>query len=203
MAATIVESLFKERKYPFVFSLLTLLICVTLLIFSNSSSTTSFNRVGFYPDVNKGQPSTAPISIHKDTTFKPEAPPQDLNPISIQKDTTFEAEGPPQNFNPVKIPKDEGQLPKEQEVPQKKEGIDVDVNLNIDWKLCNGSMAVDIIPCLDNLNVIRALKSRKHMEHRERHCPHPTPQCLVPLPNGYKVPVKWPKSRDMVRLILR
>jgi hypothetical protein len=23
---------------------------------------------------------------------------------------------------------------------------------------------------------------------------------LVPLPNGYKVPVPWPKSRDMVRL---
>ncbi|KAF9596685.1 hypothetical protein IFM89_012884 [Coptis chinensis] len=36
------------------------------------------------------------------------------------------------------------------------------------------------------------------MEHRERHCPKPSPRCLVPLPVGYKLPVPWPKSRDMI-----
>ncbi|KAL0402945.1 UNVERIFIED_CONTAM: putative methyltransferase PMT23 [Sesamum radiatum] len=36
------------------------------------------------------------------------------------------------------------------------------------------------------------------MEHRERHCPDPSPRCLVPLPEGYKIPVLWPKSRDMI-----
>lgn len=203
MAIT-VESLFKERKYPFVFSLLILLICVTLLIFSNSTSTNTFNRVVFYPDV-KGQPPTtpfaAPISIRKDhalpkkvapaTTPKAERPPQNLNPITIPKD-----EGPPESELPITEPKD-------QELPQKKGDIDVvAADVNIDWKLCKGPMAVDNIPCLDNYRVIKALTSRRHMEHRERHCPDPTPQCLVPLPNGYKVPVLWPKSRDMVRLIL-
>ena len=63
-------------------------------------------------------------------------------------------------------------------------------------------MAVDFVPCLDNFKAIKALESRKHMEHRERHCPSPSPRCLIPLPSGYKVPVPWPKSRDMVSLIL-
>ncbi|KAK9283300.1 hypothetical protein L1049_011537 [Liquidambar formosana] len=59
-------------------------------------------------------------------------------------------------------------------------------------------MAVDYIPCLDNMKAIKALKSRRHMEHRERYCPAPSPRCLVPLPRGYKVPIPWPKSRDMI-----
>ncbi|KAF3948512.1 hypothetical protein CMV_025503 [Castanea mollissima] len=66
----------------------------------------------------------------------------------------------------------------------------------IDWKLCKGTVAVDFIPCLDNF---KALKARRHMEHRERHCPDPNPRCLVPLPSGYRIPLPWPKSRDMVR----
>ncbi|KAE8695678.1 putative methyltransferase PMT25 [Hibiscus syriacus] len=36
------------------------------------------------------------------------------------------------------------------------------------------------------------------MEHRERHCPLRPPRCLVPLPLHYKVPIQWPKSRDMI-----
>ncbi|CAN6346488.1 unnamed protein product [Urochloa humidicola] len=37
------------------------------------------------------------------------------------------------------------------------------------------------------------------MEHRERHCPvAPRPRCLVPLPFGYRTPVPWPRSRDMI-----
>lgn len=79
--------------------------------------------------------------------------------------------------------------------------VSVDLNM-VDCKLCKGVLAVDYIPCLDNLKAIKALKRRRHMEHRERHCPKSTPHCLLPLPKGYKVPVSWPKSRDMVRLIL-
>ncbi|CAN8287108.1 unnamed protein product [Cochlearia groenlandica] len=66
------------------------------------------------------------------------------------------------------------------------------------WDLCKGLESVDYIPCLDNLYAIKQLKSRRHMEHRERHCPEPSPICLVPLPDGYKPPVPWPKSRDMI-----
>ncbi|KAL3650292.1 hypothetical protein CASFOL_006695 [Castilleja foliolosa] len=71
--------------------------------------------------------------------------------------------------------------------------------MNVEWELCDELQAVDYIPCLDNQKAIKALHSRKRMEHKERHCPDPGPRCLVPLPRGYKVPVPWPKSRDMVR----
>ncbi|KAL6126786.1 hypothetical protein ACLB2K_074831 [Fragaria x ananassa] len=70
--------------------------------------------------------------------------------------------------------------------------------VNISWALCPGPLAVDFIPCLDNWKAIKALKSRRHMEHRERHCPAPGLRCLTPLPRGYKVKVPWPKSRDMI-----
>lgn len=70
--------------------------------------------------------------------------------------------------------------------------------MNLNWNLCKGSSAVDYIPCLDNFKAIKALKSRRHMEHRERHCPTPSPRCLLPLPIGYKVPIPWPQSRDMI-----
>lgn len=70
---------------------------------------------------------------------------------------------------------------------------------DVEWRICHGVLAVDYIPCLDNFKAIRALKERRRMQRKERHCPHPSPRCLVPLPHGYRLPVPWPKSRDMVR----
>ena len=69
---------------------------------------------------------------------------------------------------------------------------------SIKWKLCNVTAGPDYIPCLDNLQAIRKLHSTKHYEHRERHCPEEAPRCLVPLPEGYKRSIKWPKSREKV-----
>ncbi|XP_010270332.1 PREDICTED: probable methyltransferase PMT26 isoform X2 [Nelumbo nucifera] len=66
------------------------------------------------------------------------------------------------------------------------------------WKLCNVTAGPDYIPCLDNLQAIRKLPSTKHYEHRERHCPEEAPTCLVSLPEGYKIPIKWPKSREKI-----
>ncbi|XP_077249786.1 putative methyltransferase PMT26 [Tasmannia lanceolata] len=66
------------------------------------------------------------------------------------------------------------------------------------WKFCNVTAGPDYIPCLDNEEAIRKLRSTKHYEHRERHCPEEGPTCLVPLPDGYKQPIKWPHSRDRV-----
>ncbi|XP_039008101.1 probable methyltransferase PMT26 [Hibiscus syriacus] len=66
------------------------------------------------------------------------------------------------------------------------------------WKLCNTTAGPDFIPCLDNCEAIRNLHSTKHYEHRERHCPEASPTCLVPLPEGYKYPIPWPKSRDKI-----
>lgn len=66
------------------------------------------------------------------------------------------------------------------------------------WKLCNVSAGSDYIPCLDNEDAIKRLRSTKHYEHRERHCPEEGPTCLLPLPEGYRQPIKWPVSRDKV-----
>ncbi|XP_051141128.1 probable methyltransferase PMT9 [Andrographis paniculata] len=60
----------------------------------------------------------------------------------------------------------------------------------------------ELIPCLDR-NLIYQMKVKVNlslMEHYERHCP---PQerrynCLIPPPIGYKIPVRWPASRDQV-----
>ncbi|KAJ0951656.1 putative S-adenosyl-L-methionine-dependent methyltransferase [Helianthus annuus] len=66
------------------------------------------------------------------------------------------------------------------------------------WKTCNVTAGPDYIPCLDNLEAIRHLHGRSHYEHRERHCPEDPPTCLVPLPVGYKTPIKWPRSREQI-----
>ncbi|XP_059666783.1 probable methyltransferase PMT23 [Cornus florida] len=71
-------------------------------------------------------------------------------------------------------------------------------DLDLNWKTCKGGVATDYIPCLDNMKAIKELQSRRHMEHRERHCPNPSPRCLVPLPQRYRAPIPWPKSRDMI-----
>ncbi|EPS67860.1 hypothetical protein M569_06913, partial [Genlisea aurea] len=60
----------------------------------------------------------------------------------------------------------------------------------------------ELIPCLDrNLLYQRRLKlDFSLMEHYERHCPLPERRynCRIPPPPGYKIPIKWPKSRDEV-----
>ncbi|WCJ37841.1 S-adenosyl-L-methionine-dependent methyltransferases superfamily protein [Euphorbia peplus] len=66
------------------------------------------------------------------------------------------------------------------------------------WKVCNVTAGPDYIPCLDNLLAIRNLRSTKHYEHRERHCPEEPPTCLVPLPQGYRPPIWWPRSREKI-----
>ncbi|CAA7019361.1 unnamed protein product [Microthlaspi erraticum] len=66
------------------------------------------------------------------------------------------------------------------------------------WVLCNATAGSDYIPCLDNEEAIKKLPSRRHFEHRERHCPEDPPTCLVSLPEGYKESIKWPESRDKI-----
>ncbi|GAA0162860.1 methyltransferase [Lithospermum erythrorhizon] len=68
-----------------------------------------------------------------------------------------------------------------------------------EWKVCNTSAGPDYIPCLDNIEAIRHLRSTRHYEHRERHCPDNPPTCFVPLPEGYQKSIEWPKSREKIR----
>ncbi|RDX84361.1 putative methyltransferase PMT23, partial [Mucuna pruriens] len=134
-----INRVLNERKYPFIFTLLLLLICVTILLFTNKATST-FDPTSFYPD--------------------------DVKPQPLQHSSSS---------------------------PLRGETFLLDANIH--WKLCK---TPDYIPCLDNMKAIKALRSRRHMEHRERHCPPSTPHCLVPLPIGYKLPLPWPKSRDMI-----
>ncbi|XP_008811930.2 probable methyltransferase PMT24 [Phoenix dactylifera] len=69
---------------------------------------------------------------------------------------------------------------------------------HIEWKLCDITAGTDYIPCLDNKKAIKKLHSFRHFQHRERHCPEEGPTCLVPLPKGYRRPIKWPESRDRI-----
>lgn len=67
--------------------------------------------------------------------------------------------------------------------------------------LCPRTMS-EYIPCLDNVEAIRKLKSTKRGERFERRCPEEGRglNCLVPAPKGYRTPIPWPKSRDEVFL---
>lgn len=73
-----------------------------------------------------------------------------------------------------------------------------DQKTGFSWKVCNVTAGPDYIPCLDNLQAIKSLRSTKHYEHRERHCPDDPPTCLVSLPEGYQRSIEWPTSREKV-----
>lgn len=122
-----------------------------------------------------------------------------FNPFVIYSDLKHQPQPPP--LNPTES--DSTTISKQEKLPSEEEEPLVSGNTNnnvsVDWKLCKETVTVDFIPCLDNYKAIKDLKSRRHMEHRERHCPETSLKCLLPIPNGYKKPVRWPKSRDMVR----
>ncbi|KAI4384494.1 hypothetical protein MLD38_002643 [Melastoma candidum] len=67
------------------------------------------------------------------------------------------------------------------------------------YKICDESMR-EYIPCLDNVEAIKRLKSTEKGERFERHCLEAgkSLDCLVPAPKGYRPPIPWPRSRDEV-----
>jgi hypothetical protein len=67
------------------------------------------------------------------------------------------------------------------------------------FRTCPTSMS-EYIPCLDNAEAIKKLKSTEKGERFERHCPEKGGglNCLVPAPSKYRTPIPWPKSRDEV-----
>ncbi|XP_004306834.1 PREDICTED: probable methyltransferase PMT13 isoform X1 [Fragaria vesca subsp. vesca] len=58
--------------------------------------------------------------------------------------------------------------------------------------------AVDHMPCEDPRR--NSQLSREMNFYRERHCPPPeeTPLCLIPPPDGYRIPVPWPESLEKI-----
>ena len=67
------------------------------------------------------------------------------------------------------------------------------------FPLCLDSLR-EYIPCVDNEEAIRQLKSTEGGERFERHCPEKGKElsCSVPAPKNYKIPIPWPRSRDEV-----
>ncbi|KAJ0984029.1 hypothetical protein J5N97_002385 [Dioscorea zingiberensis] len=67
------------------------------------------------------------------------------------------------------------------------------------FRLCPVKMK-EYIPCLDNEEEIKKLKSTANGEKFERHCPGVENglNCLVPAPRDYRAPIPWPRSRDEV-----
>lgn len=67
------------------------------------------------------------------------------------------------------------------------------------FKVCDSGM-VDYVPCLDNAEAVARLNGSERGEKYERHCPEEGKglNCLVPRPQGYRVPILWPQSRDEV-----
>ncbi|CAL9007017.1 unnamed protein product [Prunus brigantina] len=62
---------------------------------------------------------------------------------------------------------------------------------------CDAKLS-EYTPCQD---VTRSLKfERERLVYRERHCPEKEEllKCRIPAPHGYKVPFRWPESRDSV-----
>lgn len=58
----------------------------------------------------------------------------------------------------------------------------------------------DYIPCLDNAGAIAKLRSSTRGEIWERHCPRRGAMCcLIAAPLHYKLPVRWPRSRNEIR----
>ncbi|KAJ0764394.1 putative S-adenosyl-L-methionine-dependent methyltransferase [Helianthus annuus] len=79
------------------------------------------------------------------------------------------------------------------------DGVRVRVGVVRKFGKCPASMR-EYIPCLDNVEAVKRLKSTKKGEKFERHCPEKDKglNCLVPAPKGYKAPIPWPRSRDEV-----
>lgn len=197
-----VQALLREKKYPFIFALSILFLSVIVILMDL---------------ISNSRPSFLSLSSNFSSSFSPLRQSPAQSPPSTLPD-------PPESHIVVDNRDDHPLLPAPQEaipvIPSPSEGrespsvdiapppvvaddIEFDKDLmNLKWQVCKGPVAVDYIPCLDNMKAIKALTSRKHMEHRERHCPTPSPRCLVPLPKGYKIPIVWPQSRDMVRLFV-
>lgn len=65
------------------------------------------------------------------------------------------------------------------------------------FEACEESLR-EYIPCVDNVEEIKKLRSTELGERFERHCPEKGMECLVPAPKGYQTPIPWPHSREEV-----
>ncbi|XP_065871048.1 probable methyltransferase PMT23 [Euphorbia lathyris] len=177
-----VPNVIKEKKFPYIFTFFVLFVCATIVLYTNDSPFPSFSISDLQKQSN---PSFPPPPVSTQITASPSPPMPDTTSAAVTTTTDKDRNS---NIGIWKGKVRKGSAPV----------IDFGGIADIKWESCKGPLATDVIPCLDNMKAVKALKSRRHMEHRERHCPKPSPMCLVRLPKGYKAPIHWPKSRDMI-----
>ncbi|XP_021767321.1 probable methyltransferase PMT16 [Chenopodium quinoa] len=117
-------------------------------------------------------------------SYHPSTPPTSLFPV---KPSTSCFTSTTNSTNPLPIPLDfepHHAIPSPARVPH--------------FPPCNPNLS-EYTPCHD---VDRSLQfPRERLVYRERHCPLEESEflrCLIPAPNGYTTPFRWPESRDMV-----
>ncbi|CAN6469757.1 unnamed protein product [Victoria cruziana] len=179
----------KEWRFPFIFVAVTTLVTVAavaafFLLTTNGSLYADQAMIVVRDSQEAKSPPDHPVDVPTPEKTSERAVPS--NPVIAPRST------PTSKNTTKKAPS--LQLAREEEPAP----AEADGGLQMDWRACGGRLAADYIPCLDNFRAIKKLKSRRHMEHRERHCPNPNLRCLVPLPKGYMIPIPWPRSRDMI-----
>lgn len=211
----------QEKQLPFLFLLVAGFVCIAffLIAFSMSNYPSEFQKLRIQDVKSKdGKIITKPdngrpdlwqhrqeVAENKQNSKSNEKRPAEIerkaNPVAVEGTQN-------QNAEQVIVESTRKQVAKQMAV----EGIEKQGNksiafrrqddLELNWVLCQWNGAADFIPCLDNAKAIKQLQSRRHMEHRERHCPAKgdLPRCLLPLPDGYRSHIVWPKSRDTIWL---
>ncbi|KFK34851.1 hypothetical protein AALP_AA5G201400 [Arabis alpina] len=171
------NNIFQSRKFSGLCVLSILLVSVTIILLTNDT-------IDLFPYLSLSYlrrsslsvvPSFTPISTPTNDSSSPPPPPE---PVTQTGDV----------HDPTPIVQDS-------ELDWFKNDKEWNQSLRVDWKRCESQ---DYMPCLDNTKAIKKLKSKRNMEHRERHCPESPPKCLVPLPKRYKIPLPWPQSKDMI-----
>ncbi|KAM0008957.1 putative S-adenosyl-L-methionine-dependent methyltransferase [Helianthus debilis subsp. tardiflorus] len=141
--------------------------------------------------------SLAPVPLPRSLTRSPPPPP----PPAVQRMGLVDENGVMRNdfevgeFDPDVLE----EWNNETDAMNVDDGVRVRIGVVRKFGKCAASMR-EYIPCLDNVEAVKRLKSTKKGEKFERHCPEKDKElnCLVPAPKGYKAPIPWPRSRDEV-----
>lgn len=178
-----------------------------LVFFSSSSTDNQTGGVGISPNFNKSFDVSSLIGNETDSSQLPLSPPPTPPPPPEIKRFGIVNENGTMSDDFVIGEYDAGL----EETSWKNESATVEEGSGGERKkiavekfeICPESMR-EYIPCLDNVEAIKRLKSTDKGERFERHCPENGTglDCLVPAPKGYKTPLPWPRSRDEVCLCL-
>ncbi|KAH9309304.1 hypothetical protein KI387_037215, partial [Taxus chinensis] len=214
----------QEKQLPFLSLMVAGIMCIGIFLFAfgMSSYPPEFHAVQIEALTSKGEtehvksynkrPDNSSNNLwhysQQEAQKKRDSMLKDKGPAKIDSDVKKAVDEVIQKHNAKQVAEEGTQKQDRKQVTgeriQKQQNLSIafgkqdDPELN--WDICHG--APDFIPCLDNAKAIKELASRRHMEHRERHCPteEDLQRCLPPLPNGYRSHVRWPQSRDMIWL---